>query len=265
MSDPYQTDEWASIKKEYGYRVLRVDRTYVYVKKTSLGDFVEVQYPNDGADAVRRALKDLKPISLSIFNDLSYSGQSFVEYGPARARVTCKVELTQSREQLWDDLKKQNRNAIRQGEKKGCEFRIGKTDKDFALFYSVYSNLAKSKSFSKISKPVMRTAFSSPISAVYLATVKGEPAAAAFVLLSDTVARFWYGAGSPNFYSYRPSNFLHWNIILDAKARGCTYYDLDGATPFKASFGGKTFNQEVITAEWRRSRIFRKLATIARR
>jgi CelD/BcsL family acetyltransferase involved in cellulose biosynthesis len=264
LSDPYQTDEWAKIKAEFGYDVLKVSNTYLYAKRTILGDFLEIQYPVDSSDAVGKEVRARRPISISIFNDPQYSNSSFAEYGHERTRLSCKVDLTLSNQQLWDSLKKQNRNAIRQAEKKGCELKVGKTDQDFESFYHHYSSLAKLKHFRLLRKHVMKRAFESSISSIYMACVNGEPGAVAFVLHSDTIARFWYGAGAPEFYAFRPSNFLHWNIILEAKSNGCLYYDLDGNNPFKASFGGRTFQQQLVVMNSLRSKAAKALVSIER-
>jgi hypothetical protein len=262
LKDPYQTDEWAKIKEEFGYDVFRAGNTYLYARRTALGDFLEIQYPVDGSSVVDKELHTIKPISISIFNDPQYSNSSFAEYGHERARLSCKVDLTSSAQELWDNLKKQNRNAIRQAEKKGCEFRVGRTDEDFELFYHHYSSLAKLKHFRLLRKNVMKRAFKTSISSIYMVYVNGEPAAVAFVLFSDTIARFWYGAGAPDFYAFRPSNFLHWHIILEAKSRGSMYYDLDGNDPFKASFGGKPYHQQLVVWNSTKSKALRKAASI---
>jgi lipid II:glycine glycyltransferase (peptidoglycan interpeptide bridge formation enzyme) len=94
--------------------------------------------------------------------------------------------------------------------------------------------------------------------------VNCEPAAVAFVLYSDTVARFWYGAGIPEFYAFRPSNLLHWNIILEAKSRGCLYYDLDGSSAFKESYGAEHYPQQTIVQRSLRSRLIERLASVKR-
>jgi lipid II:glycine glycyltransferase (peptidoglycan interpeptide bridge formation enzyme) len=264
MRDPYQTEEWAKIKEGFGYEVLKAGNTYLYTRRTPLGSFVDVQYPVDPADIVGNEIMKMKPISLSIFNDLQYSGSSFEGFGHERSRVSCKVDLTLSAQELWDGLKKQNRSAIRQAERKGCEFRIGKTDEDFEAFYDHYSSLAGLKHFRLLKKDVMKRTFKSPIASIYMSCVNGEPAALAFVLHSDMIARFWYGAGAPRFYVFRPSNFLHWKIILEAKSRGCLYYDLDGDSPFKASFGGKPYYQQIAVRKSLRSRLAETLVSIKR-
>ena len=267
LRDPYQTDEWAKIKQEYGFEILKAGNTYLYVQRTPLGNFADIQFPLDDEDVVGRELRRIKPIFLSIFNDPQYSGCSFDRYGRLQEKIAFKVDLTPSVQQLCDNLKKQNRNAIRQAEKKGCEFRKGTTDSDFESFYRLYSELAKLKQFGILKKELMRRVFSSPIASLYITYANGEPAAVAFVLFSDTVARFWYGAGAPEFYAFRPSNFLHWNIMLEAKSKGCTYYDLSTASKdniFKASFGSQPCQQEAIVHSTLRSRLIKMVASVVR-
>lgn len=265
LRDPYQTDEWAKIKQEYGFHVIRSGDTYVYAKGTPIGSFVDIQYPNDPQEVIEQTLAKSRPTSVSLLNDPQYSGNMYNPRGHEHRKTSFKVDLAPPITQLWANLKKQNRNAIRQAEKKECEFRVGTQANDFEEFYNLYHGLAKSKHFMALGRQIMYRVFRSHLSTVCIVSVHDKPASVAMVLHSDSVARFWYGAGSPQFYDFRPSNFLHWNMMLEAKSRGCLYYDLDAASPksiFKPSFGAQSYPQQSMVWGSRTGRLIRRLASI---
>jgi hypothetical protein len=267
LRDPYQTDEWAKLKGEHGYRTLRSGNTYIYVKDILVGRFVDIQYPNDPQATMDEALEEIGPSFVQLLNDPQYSGHVFTPRGREHRKTSFKVALDRSVTQLWENLKKQNRNAIRQAERKGCEFRVGTVADDFEQFYDIYHKVAESKGFVPLSRRIIHRVFRSPLSKTYVVSVHDKPASVAMVLHSDSVARFWYGAGSPQFYEFRPSNFLHWNIMLAAKSRGCLYYDLDVASPesiFKPSFGAQSYPQQSMVWGSATGRLIKRLTSILR-
>jgi lipid II:glycine glycyltransferase (peptidoglycan interpeptide bridge formation enzyme) len=153
---------------------------------------------------------------------------------------------------LWERLSRGNRKHINQAQEKKVCVKSENTDLAFNKFWSVYSNLAQKKNFHILQRTVMRRVSQLAIASLYVAYVHERPAAVAIVLHSDSVARYWYGAGDPDYYSYRPSNLLHWQVMVDMKNAGCSVYDLGGSSPtntFKAGFGARLCEQE--KAEYR--------------
>ncbi len=84
---------------------------------------------------------------------------------------------------------------------------------------------------------------------IYLGRVDGRPAAMHAVLFFGTTATYIYGAGYRQMLPSKVTTYLHWQALLDAKKRGCTYYDLGGIdeakwpslTAFKRQFKGEEF------------------------
>ncbi len=87
---------------------------------------------------------------------------------------------------------------------------------------------------------------------VYVASVDGEPLAAAIITFYDGVANYLYGGSSHERREVMAPFALHWQVMKDAKARGLRYYDLLGIAPadkpkhkwaglsrFKENFGGR--------------------------
>lgn len=99
---------------------------------------------------------------------------------------------------------------------------------------------------------LMATLGPSRMAAVYTTRYHGVNVASAIVIFFGKVATFLYGGTSPFLTSAMGSYALHWRILVDARARGCTHYDLYGIAPddqpahpyarfsqFKTRFGGE--------------------------
>lgn len=55
-----------------------------------------------------------------------------------------------------------------------------------------------------------------------------EPASAHFVLFFGKTATYLYGASRTKHMSAKVDTYLHWKGMLEARRRGCEYYDLGG-------------------------------------
>ncbi len=85
---------------------------------------------------------------------------------------------------------------------------------------------------------------------IYLGLENGEPAAIHTVLFFGDTATYIYGAGYRASLASKVTSYLHWYAMEDAKALGCTYYDLGGIdekkwpslTSFKRQFRGEEFS-----------------------
>lgn len=55
-----------------------------------------------------------------------------------------------------------------------------------------------------------------------------EPASVHFVLFFGKTATYLYGASRTKHMSAKVDTYLHWKAMLEAKRRGCEYYDLGG-------------------------------------
>lgn len=87
---------------------------------------------------------------------------------------------------------------------------------------------------------------------LYLARLQGMTLAAAVAVFYGGRATYLYGASAPFARSAMAPYALHWRIMRDARAAGCSVYDLYGIapegrpdhayarfTPFKLNFGGR--------------------------
>ncbi|MGB7957492.1 MAG: peptidoglycan bridge formation glycyltransferase FemA/FemB family protein [Minisyncoccia bacterium] len=76
---------------------------------------------------------------------------------------------------------------------------------------------------------------------------EGVPASAHFVLFFGKTATYLYGASHTAHLNSKVDTYLHWQAMIEAKRRGCRYYDLGGIdeqkwpslTAYKRQFRGK--------------------------
>jgi lipid II:glycine glycyltransferase (peptidoglycan interpeptide bridge formation enzyme) len=91
---------------------------------------------------------------------------------------------------------------------------------------------------------------------LYLAFHEGAPLAGIIILLRGSSAVYLYGASSNEKRNFMAPYALQWQAIQDARAAGCTEYDLYGIPPredpahpmaglyrFKTGFGGRIIHR----------------------
>jgi lipid II:glycine glycyltransferase (peptidoglycan interpeptide bridge formation enzyme) len=91
---------------------------------------------------------------------------------------------------------------------------------------------------------------------LYLAECNGKTLAAGIVLFRGSIATYLYGASSGQDRQLMASYAIQWKAMEDAKAAGCTQYDLFGIPPsadpdhpmaglylFKTGFGGRIIHR----------------------
>ncbi len=167
---------------------------------------------------------------------------------------TLIINLDKSENKLLNSMLPKGRYNIRLALKKGVEV-IGRNDDQaiddfyflFELTYRRHDFFGEPKRFftnmSKHLGSMMR---------IYFAYYQGMLLSSAVVIFFGDTATFLYGASLPFMRSVMSPYAMHWQIIRDAKAAGCRYYDFFGIAPqndphhaysrfsqFKSRFGGR--------------------------
>lgn len=190
--------------------------------------------------------------------------------------ATVEIDLTADVDTLFAALRSSRRRNIRKAEKAGLAVRRG-TENDLATFFDLHSNTARRQGFEPLSETYLARQWKvlgdSGVLSVYLAELDGEALSAATVTGFGDRAVFKLAglAESKTARDVRASDYLHWRIMVDAKERGFTYYDLGGfdkaaariisgggeapeeirnsASQFKLGFGGEV--KLLPEAQWR--------------
>ncbi len=171
------------------------------------------------------------------------------------AEHTVILDLTKSEADLLAGMRRQTRYEVRQAEKKGIVVKKSRAEEIFHEFHAVQAETAKRQGFVPPSLKVLmaeREAFGDDIEIYSAETAEGEKIAYGLVIQSGLEADY-YEAASTILNRKLPGAYaLLWRAIRDAKAAGCTRFNLWGIAPagqpnhryagvttFKTGFGGE--------------------------
>jgi CelD/BcsL family acetyltransferase involved in cellulose biosynthesis len=179
------------------------------------------------------------------------------------------IDLAQSEETLWGNLKSECRSRVRKAEKLGVEVRRESTDG--GGFLDDFWRMSEETFAKSHIQPTHTREFCAqvwkrlqPIGRLHVlsAFVEGRRAATLVLPFDAHTMYYWGGASYQEFREIPVNNLLHWQAIKDAKAMGLRCYDFvsssGGPGRFKKTFGP----QPVVTCEhWERtpSRLMRVL------
>lgn len=181
------------------------------------------------------------------------------------------LDLTQTEEELLQNMHSKWRYNIRLAEKKGVVIKkyFG-DDKDInqkiELFYALTketnardgnSSHAKSYYLDLITRSINTDTKTEPKITLYIAEHEKEEIASIMTLFNNDQAIYLYGASSNKKRNLMPNHLLQWTAIKDAKAYGSKIYDFYGMSPegknenhpmhglymFKSNFGGQEIHR----------------------
>ena len=172
---------------------------------------------------------------------------------------TYRIDLRQTEQALWDNLKSECRTRIRKAQKLGIEIKReqdgGFVDDFWAMAIETFQ---KSKIEPTHNKQFVRELWThlSQKSAVYAlsAWVEGERAGILVLPYDERTMYYWGGASFLRFREIPAHNLLHWQAICDARQMGLAEYDfistIGGPGRFKKTFGPQTID---MSTHWERS------------
>jgi lipid II:glycine glycyltransferase (peptidoglycan interpeptide bridge formation enzyme) len=177
---------------------------------------------------------------------------------------TVIVDLNGSDEEILARMKKRGRANIRVSQKRGVEIRRGGLD-DLSRWYEIYQETARRDRIAIHDCNYYHTLLQmaagpadapTPDIRLYLARIEGNDEAGIITSFVRRRATYLYGASSSRHRSAMPAYGLQWQAMKDARAAGCTEYDLYGIPPapdpdhpmaglylFKTGFGGRIIHR----------------------
>jgi len=284
MNNLFQSTEWEQLKLKTGYaKSYRIDDVLVLQRNLPLGFSMlyspmlsQVEGPKTKSKGFLEKIKEIGRENNSIFYRLELDiplipntkydipafgfAKSFEEMQPEHTLI---LDLTRSESEILAQMKQKGRYNIRVAEKNNLIFkRTSKPDEMLDQFYNLYSSTGKRHRITFRSKQYFHSLLEilgakgyAELDIIYKeqATRNGEqmPLASAIIVYSDKKAIYLYGASSDEFKNLMAPYKLHFEIIKEAKARGCIEYDFFGIAPddspshpwagvtrFKKQFGG---------------------------
>ena len=166
------------------------------------------------------------------------------------SRVTLKLALPATADELWTGLKAKVRNQVRKAERSGLQ-AAHSTDlaSDLGAFYAVYSHNTRD-----LGSPMHAAAFfhnltkAFPDDLVLVRIVLGElTVGAALAVTHHGVFSVPWAASLRSHFSLCPNNLLYWELMRAALSRGCSVFDFGRSAPdsgtyaFKRQWGAEEF------------------------
>lgn len=169
-----------------------------------------------------------------------------IESLPSRKhKVTFLLDLPDSTEQLWKQLKDKVRNQVRKAEKSGLEFKnLGSGGVD--VFYNLYALNMRNLGSPVISKKWYENiakAFPEKLN-IYAVYLKGRPISSGFTLNHKGKMEIPWAASDWKYLKTNENMYLYWNILKDAVDKKLNCFDFGRCSPkagtyhFKKQWGG---------------------------
>lgn len=171
------------------------------------------------------------------------------------AELTIEIDLTKSNEVLKAEMRKQHRQALKKAQELGIIVKQSQNKNELALFYREQLAVAKRQGFVPFTEQFLLKQFDAFVVhdqvVLFHAYYQDILLASAFVIFCNGEAVYHYGISTSENKNYPGSYACQWEIIQEAKRRGCSRYNLWGVSPkdavkhrfygvglFKRGFGG---------------------------
>ncbi len=148
--------------------------------------------------------------------------------------ITWLVDISKPEEKIFASFRKVHRNLIRRAERENVVIeKIDNIENAVNNFYNLYIETSKRQKFVPFSKEYLKNEFKSFLKdnqiLGFFAKHQGEILSGAFVIFYGKTAYYHQGA---SIHSKIPSPYLlQWEIIKEAKKRGCSSYNMWGVAP----------------------------------
>lgn len=176
--------------------------------------------------------------------------------------TTLVIDLTKSEDELLSTMKEKTRYNIRLAERHGVTVRSSTDAADLERFLNLLDETARRDGFRAHPQPYYKTMWKTLAPEhlkLFLAEHHGKLLAAALVAFNQPTiqtgsyklngwAYYLHGASTSENRELMAPYALHWQIMREAKSRGCTHYDFwgidearwPGVTRFKTGFAPNT-------------------------
>lgn len=273
FEDLRQSDEWAEYVSRLGWRVEKVGKVKIFIRKLPLiGSVIKIQRPSvvppvEEIDEIARKHRALfvklepglnEELRISTSSGSSnLMNQGFEEDSwtllPTR---TIHIDLTSSEEEIFARFSKDARYSIRKVQKLGVVVVCKAWPfVNLHIFHQFLREIGKRKKFYVAPFKYLKAkveAFKNK-SALIFARHGSEVLAGALILFHDDVAYYHHAAASPEGRELLAAYSIVWEAIKLAKKKGCHTLDLEGIydqrykvcrrlktlSVFKRKFGGE--------------------------
>lgn len=172
------------------------------------------------------------------------------------AENTWVLDISPEDENLLYGMRKNTRYLVRKSLKVGLSLNKSVDPKDSLILNNLQDETVKRLGFigfpEKLFQSQLETFGKDDQAKLYIVRKGNEPVVAAIIIYYGDTAYYHHSGSSSKFREIPSSYFLQWNVIQEAKKRGCKYYNFwgiapegakkhrfSGVTTFKRGFGGE--------------------------
>lgn len=201
----------------------------------------------------------LTPRGEEIFKDLGFKRAPTHMH----SELNWILDITPSEDNLLREMRKTTRYSINKAEKDGVVIETSDKLEDVKLFNSIYKSTVDRQNFTPFSLKYLEKEFETfrktDSALLFFAKYNDEIISTAIIIFENGGAFYHQGASLLKYPKIPASYLLQWEIIKEAKRRGCTFYNFWGIAPegkkkhpwaglslFKKGFGG--YAEEYIPA-----------------
>jgi lipid II:glycine glycyltransferase (peptidoglycan interpeptide bridge formation enzyme) len=266
-----QTSQWANFKKSTGWKIfenfgvfvhkrsLPFSKSFLYIPEIEF-DHVEENLINwvkqliQENNCIFTRIEIIDPENEKITKQMFSSGfiRAFEQIQPKWRQI---IDISPNEQKILSQMRQKGRYNVRLAERKGVKIASGRSTDFVRTFYGLYAQTIDRERIAgrdlKYFKNMVDKFSDTDYLDIYTATYDREPVAAAVIGFHGGVASYLYGGSSRRHKEVMAPYLMHYQIIKDAKLRGCKTYDLigrdqpgksekwAGVTKFKEQFGGE--------------------------
>lgn len=259
MIDIRQSPQFANFMKDIGWKVEKINSTYIYLRKFPLlGYFAKISRPNppinfDQIITFKKTARIFKlkiaPNILTTHNNYKFYHDLIIHHGfqietsPYNPTTTIQIDLTQTEENIFKNFTEAKRRAVRRAIKNSI---IVKDSKDingfievrkkqyFPLGFLVTSEMKKlwQNFYPKNASLLLAYTPSQTLPPSHMQAIASigdnKPLAGILLLYSENVAYYWFASSLKIGKKLFAPTLLVWEAIKLAKKRGCKILDFEG-------------------------------------
>lgn len=264
MADIKQTPEWAKYLAQIGWKKAELNQNYAYIHPLSfLGSRIRIPRPTwpldlKKIDALARQhhalfVKITPKVTLDhhqapSINDQLLKANYIKDYWTLSSTKTSIIDLTPSRQKLFQSFRPKTRQYIRLAKKNGVKIS---QSPNIALCHQLYVQTARRQHFAPAPLNDITTRFKvfnqAKKAILLVAHQNSQPVATLLILLNPKEKQFvpTIFAISNSHSKLRASYLIVWEALILAKKLGFTSFDFDALTdkkyPASKSWTGTTF------------------------
>lgn len=192
------------------------------------------------------------PKSRKIFKSLGFRSAPM----HLHAETTWVLDITPGEEELLMGMRKTTRYLVRRSQKENLSIEMSQDPKDAAILYNLQEETVKRHGFVGFPKELfaaqLKTFGKEDQASLFIGRHKKEVLAASIFIFYGQTAYYHHSASTLKYPKIPASYFMQWEVIKEAKKRGCKTYNLWGISPvdnprhrfwgvtlFKMGFGGE--------------------------